>query len=783
MFSYYFLPLTPPLPNPTPVSLLRRKTSGTSSPDSMLKRSLLPACALYPTTSSTTSYSSSSLRTDRSFGSKKNHQRKNPSTNSTRGRLNGTASSPVSCPIELISRDPDGRFILPQFDSQTLIVHDEKRFDQISCVRSSVSLHSEGEDGKAPPFVLSVELPPCKGAETYASQQILCSAQRLPNQGPRMLDREANYDVYPDCVSVCSNSSWTTVSHHDRVIPFKFPVLPHIRSSLGQPSSNSSALLLQMEHEREKGNLSHCLKLAQEREELERELRKYTLERGSVRKTRRQKSDIERGEAGGYKLMWEHKSSTLPHRHRLDRTASFGLPPSPFSSSSVHWEACSLVSTPNLVPVRAGVSSPRSASCFISSTHPSVSSSLNKPLLQSEEAGGFSTDRLTLPHLSLEYQKHERVEAAPEGCDNSPQSTLLEMQTNDSRSEAQRQNSLSHGSISRLSFHSTGYTERSNSPLGSVPDSSKLELAIPEPADEAGCVEMSVDEPELEVCASQPMRPMLHQRIASHLQHGRPLTPRERREDISRSKSFNCRRPASRGDTSKVLLSPQYRETSRDVPQIWDSKQRSKSLDSRRRRESDFLTPEAWISSLSQENCSLLSSRHQDSSLWEAPASRNAPSSFPAADHSSPRRSPEKPVSPHDVSPHYQSTEEPSMFSEAAEWPAAYQEATGEAEACLRGMKGVSAARLPSGDSDQDALEVEAGGSEGVPDSGSSYSSYASSGRGSMEPASGRLSVCHLSPVLTSSPEGSLESTEDERGHHIEQSQRYKLMREIMLQH
>lgn len=55
-------------------------------------------------------------------------------------------------------------------------------------------------------------------------------------------------------------------------------------------------------------------------------------------------------------------------------------------------------------------------------------------------------------------------------------------------------------------------------------------------------------------------------------------------------------------------------------------------------------------------------------------------------------------------------------------------------------------------DNHLDALEMEAGSFEAVPQSGS-YSSYASSGRGSMGPANGRLSVCHPPPSLTTSPE------------------------------
>lgn len=800
----FSLPLTPPLfltifffhPSlPLSFSLSYRKTSGTGSPDSVLKKSLLPASILYPTTSSTTTSSSSSSQTDcSSFSTENHHRQKHLLTNSSRGRLTGTTSSPISPPIELISRGPDGRFILPPYDKHTLSVHNKKSYDQPARVRSSVSLQSEKDDRKVPPFVLSVDLPPCKPAEAYSSHQICGMAQRLPLEGPYILDQKASYDDFPDLVSMCSNSSLATVPKQDRKPTLKFPVLPHIRSSLGQPSTNASTLVLQMEHERERGNLSHCLKLAQEREELERELRKYTLERSSMREMRRQHSDLERREAGGYELLWEYKSSTLPHRYPRGSKESFGLSPSPFSSSSVHWEARHLVSPPTLVPALTHVSasSPASPSCFKSGDDHSAPSSSKETPLQSEEAGSFSIDRLILPHLSSKYQQHERVEAAPEGCDNSPQSTLLEMQTNDSCSD--RQNNLSHGSISTLSFHSNRFTERSYSALGAVPDSSKMELGFPEPTDEDVCVEMSVDEPELEVCVMRPTRPMLHHRIASHVQQGHSLTHRSRYEDMSRSTSFNCHSPASGDNIFRFPASPQYPqpELLQAVTQgskIWDSKQRSRSLDSRRRKR-NFLTPDAWINSLSQEDCSV-SSCHPDSLFWEpltsptrkiSKSSANSPSVTqaascppPAVDSLSPRSTPERPMSKHDVPRHYEPTIESSIFPNAAKWPVTYQEAMKGAEGSLEEMKEVSRC-LASGDNDQDALEVEAGGYEGVPESGSSYSSYASSGRGSMEPANGRLSLCHLSPTLASSPEtaeDSQGSSEDKCSHQMEPSQRY----------
>ncbi|XP_041666256.1 protein turtle homolog A [Cheilinus undulatus] len=165
------------------------KTSGTGSPDSVLKKSLLPASILYPTTSSTTT---SSSQTDCSSFSAENHQRrKHPLSNYNRGRLMRTTSTPVSPSIELISRGPDGRFVLPPYDTFSVRSKKNARDSQLVGVRRSLSLHSEREDRKEPPFVLSVDLPPCKSAVANSASQICGMAQRVPDYSPYILNQNA----------------------------------------------------------------------------------------------------------------------------------------------------------------------------------------------------------------------------------------------------------------------------------------------------------------------------------------------------------------------------------------------------------------------------------------------------------------------------------------------------------------------------------------------------------------------------------------------------------------
>ncbi len=97
-------------------------------------------------------------------------------------------------------------------------------------------------------------------------------AKHLSLNGHYMPILEKEFLDGPDQASLSSDSSGSFLD-------------PHSESTLGQQStkqgtkhSTASTLVLQMEHEREQGNLSRCLSLAREREELERELRKYTVD-------------------------------------------------------------------------------------------------------------------------------------------------------------------------------------------------------------------------------------------------------------------------------------------------------------------------------------------------------------------------------------------------------------------------------------------------------------------------------------------------------------------------
>ncbi|KAJ0057339.1 hypothetical protein NL108_004922 [Boleophthalmus pectinirostris] len=351
-----------------PPSIYKRsssiKTSGSGSPDSMLKKTLLPSSNLYPTTSSTSSCSPNG-----STYSSRNKRQSFSGLNRT-----SPSPSPLSPAIEMISRGPDGRFATSEYD--TLSIDSKKDYDLQE--RRSISLHSDCDD-KEPAYVLSVDLPPCKPPQSTPYSHIY----------PLVQVQKPSYEGMLDFSSLCSNASLATLPHPSP----SFPVLPHIRSGFGQPATTASTLVLQMEHEREKGNLSRCLKLAQEREELERELRRYT-----------QTDDYEE------EPMWKYRSNTLPHK------VSSQHRPGSFSSASLHWEAYRLTSpppTPTPHLTRFGSVSP---SCFqkerLARTPPSH-----------EGAERFCQNgRLTLPRTPSKRQ--EKRDATPEGLEKSANSAV-----------------------------------------------------------------------------------------------------------------------------------------------------------------------------------------------------------------------------------------------------------------------------------------------------------------------------------------------------------------------
>nr|XP_049594051.1 protein turtle homolog A-like isoform X2 [Syngnathus scovelli] len=682
------------------------KISGSGSTDSVLKKSLLPANA-------SSSTISSSSKTDCSSFTRENGQQLLSNRRRSLNQFQGLKSCPVFPSVELITRSPDGLFVMTPYD--TLNVQ---------------KLASEEQDSKNPPFVLSVDLLPRKQSESNASRQTCDITRHLDED---VFDHSGNYDGFADLNSLCSNSSRSSICLHKKVISPTFPVLPHLRSSHYQPSTTASTLVLQMEHERERGNLTRCLKLAKEREELARELQKYKVYKEEII---RGTPVPEKRENGGNKLFHGYKRHTLPCTHRQSYEDSFALSPSPYFSSSVHWNNFSPMNTD-----RTYFSPSTPPNLYAGKQHPT-------PSLTGERADRSFNNRLTPPHASP-TMRHKRVQETPQGDHDVPQS--ISSETNTPSSETPRQ--------TNPPFHQK-YSQRSNLILDAGPDA---EDDFPESIKQNVGIEMSVDEPALETRVTK--MPMLHHRIASHVREG--FSRPSGYEEMRRSVSFYYQDKSS---------GPQLRRAVSQGSKLCDSKQKRLSLDSRRHEDMDFLTPDAWIDSLSKEKHTESSdSLHADNQSLPgnniSKYSPNVPITSQTTDYlpiSNPLRSLSDPK-----------TTPASVLPNPPKWPEQYQDIIQNTTSYPRSTIEFSRNFVLHNNKPQNnlaALEMEAESYEEVPDCGGSYSSFASSGRGSMEPANRRLSFCHFSTNNTSSPETVQEvgqaNTPNTYSHQIAKNQR-----------
>ncbi|XP_077479625.1 protein turtle homolog B-like [Stigmatopora argus] len=710
----------------SPISI---KISDSASTDGALKKSLLPASSLYPTTSSTiSSSSSSSSKTDCSSFNSENKHHKQQLLSDYRRSLNQFQclnSRPVSSSVELISRGPDGRFVIPPYDPAKPPRKESTIYDPPFTISNSGSLCSHQQDAKNPPFVLSVDLPPCK-------QQNLNTTQHL-NEG--IINHDESHNVVPDLTSKFSNSDSSSISIYKNDISPTFPVLPHLRSGLNQASTTASTLVLQMEHERERGNLTHCLKLAKEREELARELQRYSVYRCATggRRRGKQKSD-KRDES---ELIRDYRSQTLPCRYKENSPKSFDHLPRTYSSS-VHWNDFSTAITDG--------PSTLSNSFLPNPGHrrPTLSSATEIPL-QSEGEDHCSDGRLTPLHLSP-TKKDETVQETPRGYNHVQQSAFVEMQRKISASEARGQN--------RPYFHCQIRGESSNLPPDAGPACQDTEEDFPELTEQNVGIEMSVDEPVFAVSVKKPIR-----EGCPHKAHY---------QEMRRSTSFHYQEKSSR---------PKLRRVVSQGSKLADPGRQGQNQNTSRQKDTHFLPPDAWINSLSRGKHPDSSTFHPESVNNSSPArnlsfaSSDSPTSYRHViqpPNGNPRRSTNDCKLSTDV----------FVFPRATKWPDEHRLATIRNALDSLGTTSDSSRYVEPRNGNQhhnrDAHEAEP--FEEVADSGGSYSSFASSGRGSMEPANRRLSLCHLPTNMAGAPEtvreDGQESAIDTYHHQIKKCQR-----------
>ncbi|XP_026075436.1 protein turtle homolog A-like isoform X1 [Carassius auratus] len=328
------------------------KNPSENSPHNTLNQRLLPARPL-SYTSSSSNHSSSEKSSHRDFLSQQQHLL--PQANLTshqpfpESHLQWASLAPVSS-VEFIHRGFDGRFIVDPCEDTNIVSSQNKRN---SCQNShqssdgnrdfrnqkSQSLRSYRDERKKTPFVLSVDLPPF-GSDIPSSSRTRAMAKHLSLNGCYIPIREQDFLDGLDRTSLSSVSIGSFL-------------YPHSESTMGRQSlkqdtkhSTASTLVLQMEHEREQGNLSRCLTLARERKELERELRKYTIDETPYS---HEQTDDESGQICKFQETSTPQGNYQATRHSL--LSENGSMLKVRAASCIPWEERHRISLASLVPL------------------------------------------------------------------------------------------------------------------------------------------------------------------------------------------------------------------------------------------------------------------------------------------------------------------------------------------------------------------------------------------------------------------------------------------------
>ncbi|XP_059394669.1 protein turtle homolog A-like isoform X2 [Carassius carassius] len=322
------------------------------NPDNTLNQRLLPARPL-SYTSSSSNHSSLEKSSQSDCHAQRQHllpQAHPPSHHSLPESHPQRASlAPVSS-VEFIHRGLDGRFIIDSCEDGSIVSsqirrnpsqnsHQSSEGNRSCRIQKSQSLRSYRNERQRPPFVLSVDLPPF-ASDIPSSSRTRAMAKHLSLNGHYMPILEQEFLDEPEQTSPSSDCSGSFL-------------YPHSESTLGRQSikqgtkhSTASTLVLQMEHEREQGNLSRCLSLAREREELEKELRKYTGDRNPYS---HEQTDDE------YGRIWKFQETSTPQgnfqairQSLLSENASMlkGR-----AASCIPWEERHKISSASLVPL------------------------------------------------------------------------------------------------------------------------------------------------------------------------------------------------------------------------------------------------------------------------------------------------------------------------------------------------------------------------------------------------------------------------------------------------
>ncbi|KAI4881582.1 hypothetical protein NFI96_004914 [Prochilodus magdalenae] len=447
--------------------------SPTDSPDSMLKIKLCPPLNFFPN-------SSSSDRSDRSSfdkGSRSEYQEQRKqllSTSSPPPRYTlfeshfGGSPSPTSA-IESISRGPDGRFIVQQYPEGSTPLHIKKHlkkeFPQSpgrgggggsnsgsfrdSPKSSSFNSEKDVRQEAAPGLAVDSADPE---RPAHSPGRVKAMARNFSRHGCFYSDEEHSCSeallerasFYSDCSQNRARDSlkrYCLPNHREDL----FPSLTRRARGLErerllhqagyQPMDKDSQLtepstmVSQLGSEQERDNLSKCLRLVKEREEMERELESYTTSRRAQeheKEQRRAKSASPlRRWAGAVSEDPVWKPQDIQLRHKTQRPSSlaqrvsdyrrgcyFGSTSSPMekilpssSSSYIQWDISPVTSPTSQVPVQS-----------LSEGNTPHSLQPDTPRREDSVAGDFSHSSVT-QYTTLSHLSPRRNNSSPRGSD------------------------------------------------------------------------------------------------------------------------------------------------------------------------------------------------------------------------------------------------------------------------------------------------------------------------------------------------------------------------------
>lgn len=556
----------------------------------MLKQKLLP---LRPLSSSSSSSDHSSLdKSNRNEGpdQKQHHLPRAPTP--SQGSVPENHLHRAST-VELIHRGPDGRFMLETYgELGTLEFAPSKRemsrqsFSRSSerpgdsTLRKSQSLRSYRSDRRHPPFVLSVDMPSC-GLDISPSGR----AQTLPRHGCYSVSLGQEIS---NRSSLCSDTSGS----------FFYP--PSDNCSTLNPAGTcptASTLVLQMEHEKEQGNLTRCLRLAREREELERELRKYTLDRNiEIKRGGSLRVEHKREPEDNEVTAWVSRGTGSLHATQLSNRgqclSTNTINPRVRASSCIPWEAGYIMSPSNLV--QAQNCHERTFQC-LKDTH------LNQ---MSNHRRSKSLERGEHQRSCVKDQRRRRTmtEGAPVNFDNKHLDLTLE------RPHYSEEGGLKNpGTYSRSQQHILPRISH----MGETQQGRKAEKSREQTGRGTDYVEMCVDEPDIQ--AQTPLTRSMPQSVDSQRSSLYQLKMEAERQAGYQTIQRGLRRDrevissgSSRTLPSKHRQRPAFQKGLSGGSQDINHHKSAPSLEDKIYSE-QFLPPDAWIDSLSMGQDSSLS--------------------------------------------------------------------------------------------------------------------------------------------------------------------------------